>query len=156
MWFLDSWSNHVPFTWKAIASSNSCLMHDLEHNNIDSFKQHLLHSIHSTHWILTFASPSSFALYPLHSLESYTIKTCIQHKATHTYYHPLHTSNTKPTTLTPNLLLLFHYVCAHSPITCGNVTHFNSLFIYNFFSLAYSLSLCSYGLSRCNKKCCRL
>lgn len=54
----------------------------------------------------------------------------------------------------PNFLIIVLCIYDYSSIIGCNVTCFNSLFIYlTLSSLAYIISLCSYGLSRYNKKC---
>ena len=67
-----------PRSFHKEAFFNSCLSQDLKHNNSNSSKWIFSDSIHSTHWILTFASHVSFTLYPLHSLDTYKTKTCIR------------------------------------------------------------------------------
>lgn len=67
-----------PRSFHKEAFFNSCLSQHPEHNNSSSSKWIFSYSIHSTHWILTFVSHVSVTLCPLHSLDSYTTKTCFQ------------------------------------------------------------------------------
>lgn len=127
--FFDSNSIIFISQVEAMASFNYCPYQDLEHINSYLFQQFLSHAIHFTQknsYILftqsihVVSSPFTILLHN-HDMHppncSLTLTT-----SPHTFNHHSNLSTMRPTSLTQKLLLLFHNVCVHSPISNCNVT----------------------------------
>lgn len=87
---LDSSSTIFLSQVEAMASFNYCPYQDLEHINSNSFQRFLSHAIHFTQYFFTSSSPTPFTLWLLHSLDTYTIMTCI-HLIGHSISQQIHT-----------------------------------------------------------------